>query len=75
MDKRNKTHAIASAVKYRGEYGTHATSNVSPRARGKGAEVFFGMKTKVLLNLNGDPNFMGLFNKGDIYEDRIDCRT
>jgi len=56
-------------------WNTRDFKYVSPRAQKKGAEVFFGMKTKVLSNLNGEPGFMGLLNKGDIYEDRIGCRT
>lgn len=39
------------------------------------AEVFFTIKTKVLSSSNGDPDFMGLLNKDDIYEDRIGCRA
>lgn len=45
------------------------------RAKEKEPEVqLFGMKTEVLPCSNGDRDFMGLFNKDDIYEDRIGCR-
>lgn len=40
-----------------------------PCAKGE-AEVFFAIKRQgAFASLNGDPDFMGLLNKDDIYED------
>lgn len=42
----------------------------------KGIEMFFATKTAAALSSStDDPDFIGLLDKDDIYEDRIGCRV